>query len=224
MDGNYAGPSGQSFVGRRQQDTFFTYSVGLDFSPAAEEEEAGVTVFLTQNHHLDLGIVLLPAESSTADFPGTNATETTAPSRLAPHVRFRGISSSPVPDRIVAPLPKAWAGGRLRLEIKASNGTHYSFSVGPADALSEMQKMVDVSNEAVSWGFTGASYPHSTFIPPSPILHPFEPRCENRIADGWLTAPIGTILGVYCTSNGRGGSTEAYFSEWSYIPQGQFRN
>ena len=29
-------------------DTLFTYGVDLDFSPSVEEEEAGVTVFLTQ--------------------------------------------------------------------------------------------------------------------------------------------------------------------------------
>lgn len=29
-------------------DTLFTYAVNLGFSPITEEEEAGVTVFLTQ--------------------------------------------------------------------------------------------------------------------------------------------------------------------------------
>ncbi|KAK6086702.1 Non-reducing end alpha-L-arabinofuranosidase BoGH43A 7 [Seiridium cupressi] len=75
LNGNYAGPAGQTFVGRRQQSTLFTYSVNLEFSPKLLEEEAGVSVFLTQNHHLDLGIVMLPANSSTAPFPGTNTTE-----------------------------------------------------------------------------------------------------------------------------------------------------
>lgn len=74
LNGNYAGPDGQTFIGRRQQDTLFSYSVELDFQPTEEEEEAGVTVFLTQNHHLDLGVVLLPASSSTQAFPGHNFT------------------------------------------------------------------------------------------------------------------------------------------------------
>lgn len=47
-DGNYAGPQGQTLLARRQMDTLFTYAVNLGFSPITEEEEAGVTVFLTQ--------------------------------------------------------------------------------------------------------------------------------------------------------------------------------
>lgn len=154
LNGNYAGSTGQTFVGRRQQDTLFTYSISLDFYPSVQEEEAGVTVFLTQNHHLDMGVVMLPANSSTAAFPGTNTTATTS-TELTPHVRFRGISYIPVPDPVIVPLPAEWANGTLRLEIKASNMTHYSFSVGPADRMSETQTIMQVSNQGVSWGFTG---------------------------------------------------------------------
>ena len=156
-DGNYAGPEGQTFVGRRQQDTLFTFSVNLDFHPASLEEEAGISVFLTQNHHLDLGVVMLPASnssnSSTSVLPRTANLKDT--STLVPHLRFRGISYVPVPDDIVVPLPEDWLDGPLRLEIKASNMTHYSFSAGPAGAMSEMRTVLNVSNEPVSWGFTG---------------------------------------------------------------------
>jgi hypothetical protein len=145
LNGNYAGPAGQTFVGRRQQDTLFTYSTELDFVPNMLEEEAGVTAFLTQNHHLDLGIVMLPAENSTTA------------GALAPHFRFRGISYVKVPDPLVVPLPQDWVGRPLRLEIKAVNMSHYAFSAGPAHALSEMQTIMTVSNNPVSWGFTGES-------------------------------------------------------------------
>ncbi|KAI0133485.1 glycosyl hydrolase [Xylariales sp. AK1849] len=155
LNGNYAGPTGQTFVGRRQQDTLFTYSVNLDFSPTENEAEAGVSVFLAQNHHLDLGVVMLPANSSTAPFPGTNATEPSDPSELKPHFRFRGISYNVVPDPVIVAVPGDWVGKTLRLEIKASNATHYALSAGPADAMSEMQTLIDVSNAPVSWGFTG---------------------------------------------------------------------
>lgn len=158
LNGNYAGPTGQTFVGRRQQDTLFTYSVNLDFSPSILEEEAGISVFLTQNHHLDIGVVMLPANSSTAAFPGRNATHTTS-SELTPHIRFRGISYIPVPEPVIVPLPAEWANGTLRLEIKAANMTHYSFSVGPAGHVSEMQTVLYASNQPVSWGFTGEFLP-----------------------------------------------------------------
>ncbi|CAA7260874.1 unnamed protein product [Cyclocybe aegerita] len=187
LNGNYAGPEGQSFVGRRQQDTLFTYSVDIDFAPKVLEEEAGVSVFLTQNHHLDMGIVMLPGTSSTMPFPGTNLTQ--APStELAPHFRFRGESYVPVPAPVITPVPTAWMNRRLTLEIKAFNKTHYSFSAGPAGAKSQMQTVAAVSNDPVSWGFTG------------------------------------TILGVYCTTNGGSGNAEAYYSKWIYSPQGQFRD
>lgn len=161
LNGNYAGPNGQTFVGRRQQDTLFTYSVNIDFSPTSLEEEAGVSVFLTQNHHLDLGIVMLPANSSTTTFPGL--THSTNSSGLIPHLRYRGISYIPVPDEVIIPVPETWSGKELRLEIKAHNMTHYSMSAGPADALSEMRTVLDVSNAAVSWGFTGKTENHPFF-------------------------------------------------------------
>ncbi|OTB00902.1 glycoside hydrolase family 43 protein [Hypoxylon sp. CI-4A] len=185
LDGNYAGPDGQTFIGRRQQDTLFTYSVELEFSPTSLEEEAGISVFLTQNHHLDLGVVMLPASSSSLFLEAGHLTNST---ELIPQLRFRGISYIPVPDDIVVSVPESWLGDKLRLEIKAHNLTHYSMSAGPADRLSEMQTIIDVSNAAVSWGFTGV------------------------------------ILGIYCTSNGLEGETPAYFSQWRYTPQGQFRN
>ncbi|KAK3316216.1 glycosyl hydrolase [Apodospora peruviana] len=192
LNGNYAGPEGQSFVGRRQQDTLFTYSVDISFFPEAVEEEAGVSVFLTQNHHLDMGIVMLPTNGSsrTGSFPGSAGTNSSTISGglLVPHVRFRGVSYVPVPDPVVVPLPTAWVGKPLTLEIKATNFTHYSFGVGIAGRASSLQTIIVASNAPVSWGFTG------------------------------------TILGVYCTSNGGSGNTPVYVSNWRYLPQGQFRD
>lgn len=169
LDGNYAGPElgGQTFVGRRQQDTLFTYSVDLDYSPGSLGEEAGVTAFLTQNHHLDMGVVMLPASESTITFPGTDPTQPGDSAALVPQVRFRGVSSVAVPGPIVAPLPSGWLSSLIHLEIRAANLTHYSFSVGPVDrSKSQMQTLLHVSNDAVSWGFTGegATFHMSTGI------------------------------------------------------------
>lgn len=143
-DGNYAGPAGQTFLGRRQVDTLFTYSVNMDFSPQKLNEEAGVSVFLTMNHHIDLGVVLLPY---------TNATGTTA---VTPCFRFRTESYLAVPEPAIVPVPEAWQNQTLHLEIKAFNLTHYSFSAGPATAMSEMQTIGYGAGAWVSYGFTGA--------------------------------------------------------------------
>ncbi|KAK1505763.1 beta-xylosidase [Colletotrichum abscissum] len=155
LNGNYAGPDGQTFIGRRQQDTLFSYSVELDFQPTEEEEEAGVTVFLTQNHHLDLGVVLLPASASTQAFPGQNLTTGGNPTDLKLQLRFRAMSYVAVPTDIVAPVPEDWLDKPLRLEIRAVNMTHYSFSAGPAGSAFQTKTLLYASNDAVSWGFTG---------------------------------------------------------------------
>lgn len=49
--------AGQTFADRRQIDTLFEYNVILQFSPSsAGDEEAGVTVFLSQDSHADIGV------------------------------------------------------------------------------------------------------------------------------------------------------------------------
>ncbi|KAK4232511.1 Non-reducing end alpha-L-arabinofuranosidase BoGH43B [Podospora fimiseda] len=173
LNGNYAGPEGQSFVGRRQQHTLFTFSVDLDFTPTDLEEEAGVTAFLTQNHHLDLGIVLLPDQK-------------TGENKLTPHLRFRGESYLPVTKEVAVPVEEEWRGKTLTLEIRARNETHFEFGFGLKGG-GDIKIVAVSGNEVLSWGFTGA------------------------------------LLGVYCTNNGNGGTTPGYFSNWSYVPRGQFR-
>lgn len=135
----------QTLLARRQVDTLFTFSVDVRFSPQQQEEEAGVTVFLTQNHHIDLGIVLLPSTTgSVVPF-----------STPMPHLRFRMTSYVAVPDPVVVPIPDAWLEQALRLEIKAANLTHYSFSAGPAANQSQMVTIAYGAGSVVSWGFTG---------------------------------------------------------------------
>ncbi|KAI0026106.1 glycoside hydrolase family 43 protein [Xylariomycetidae sp. FL0641] len=140
-DGNSAAGGGPpTFVGRRQQATWFTYSVDLvGFAPTVPGEEAGVSVFLTQNHHLDLGVVLLVEEE-----------EQEEEARL--YLRYRGISYVPVPDPVVVPVPRAWAEGPLRLQISARNASHYALRAGPPH---DVRTLVEVPNDGVSWGFTG---------------------------------------------------------------------
>ncbi len=47
-------------ITRRQTHTYFTFSVDITCAHGIEEgEEAGKTIFLTQDQHIDLGIVLL---------------------------------------------------------------------------------------------------------------------------------------------------------------------
>lgn len=138
-DGASAPKQGQSFLGRRQEHSLFTYSVDLNFSPSSVGEEAGVTVFLQQDRHIDMGLALL------------------SPNGL--YIRVRGMSNFDLPSH-QTPLPQAWIGETLHLEIKAFNWTHYSFSAGPADAMSQLETFAYYPNSVVSSGFTGMSCPH----------------------------------------------------------------
>ncbi|KAF2449573.1 glycoside hydrolase family 43 protein [Karstenula rhodostoma CBS 690.94] len=139
IDGNSA-PGGQTFVGRRQVDTLFTYRVVLDYNPKEAQEEAGVTLFLTQNHHVRLGLTLLAASNTS--------------STLTPHFRFTTEPYSSAAPPFSVPVPNALQNTRLAMEIKAANKTHFSFAVARADR-KDLTVLAHAPGEIVSWGFTG---------------------------------------------------------------------
>jgi beta-xylosidase len=115
-----------SLIMRVQTDTLFSFSIDVvSFEPKLQEEEVGVTAFLTQTQHLDLGIVLLPKNNSGSE----------SEINLAPHLRFRvtnvpalkGDFSGTLPTTI-KPLPESWLNAPIRLQIDAVNETHYALS------------------------------------------------------------------------------------------------
>jgi len=126
-----SGQRGLAFIGRRQTDTLFNFSIDVTLNPTGVHQEAGVTVFLTQVNHIDLGVVLLP--------PPIAVGATTAGGGAAPQLALRFHAEGtgvPPPDRIV-PVPATWAAGApVRLHVRAANATHYtlSASAGGTDA------------------------------------------------------------------------------------------
>lgn len=137
-----------SLIMRVQTDTLFSFSVNvIAFEPKIQEEEVGVTAFLTQTQHLDLGIVLLPTSNSS--------------SKLAPHLRFRvtnvpsltGDFNGTVPTVIKA-LPEKWLNAPIRLQIDAVNETHYALSA--ASTLEPLEsKMMGISPATILSGGDG---------------------------------------------------------------------
>jgi beta-xylosidase len=111
------GQQGLAFVGRRQTDTTFTFSVDLAFSPQAANQEAAVTVFSTQLNHIDVGLVLLSSNTS---------------SKPQLSLRFRTIGTITAPTPNIIPVPGTWANGPIRLQIQNTNGTHYNLVAMPA--------------------------------------------------------------------------------------------
>ncbi|EKG19142.1 Glycoside hydrolase family 43 [Macrophomina phaseolina MS6] len=102
---------GTTFVGRRQVDTLFTYSVDLEFDPRRIGDEAGVTVYLDETRHIDLGVLMTEDGGK--------------------HLRLRAVSSNHN-TTTHKDINAAWPSknGKARLEIRAANITHYTFSAG----------------------------------------------------------------------------------------------
>ncbi|KAF4867453.1 Non-reducing end alpha-L-arabinofuranosidase BoGH43A [Colletotrichum siamense] len=138
---------GLGFIARKQSATLFNYTVDVDFKPEVEEEEAGVTVFLTQVQHIDLGIVNLPGCSNTT---------------LVPHFRFRveasGKPNITVPEEVVLPVPKAWRSDPVRLFASAVSDSEFVFGAAPISKPEEYVPIGSASGLIVSGGsgpFTG---------------------------------------------------------------------
>lgn len=117
------GQSGLAFIGRRQTDTLFTFSADLSFEPREVGQEAGLTVFLTQLNHIDIGVVLLAPKSCTKAKREENP-------RL--YLRFRAIGTGTAPQPHLVPVPDDWAGEPIRLQIQTANDTAYTLAAMPA--------------------------------------------------------------------------------------------
>lgn len=131
---------GTTFVGRRQVDTLFTFSVDIDFEPTRLGEEAGVTVYLDEARHIDLGIILGEAGESLVGLKAYSSNKnTTAPEVIT--TLLQGTT------------------GKVRLEVKAANATYYTFSAGrvnaSTDAAVEVRAVGIAAADLVSGGFTG---------------------------------------------------------------------
>lgn len=131
---------GTTFVGRRQVDTLFTFSVDVDFEPKSPSEEAGVTVYLDEAKHIDLGIIV--SESG---------------ERLVGFKIFSSNDNSTAHEHVTTALQDT--SGKVRLEIQVANATHYTFSAGRVeaseDAPVEMQVVGFAAANLVSGGYTG---------------------------------------------------------------------
>lgn len=137
------GQYGLAFIGRRQTDTLFTFSVDLSFNPKEIEQEAGVTIFLTQFNHIDLGVVLLAQNSST---------EVKRQGTPRPYFRLGSIGTIATPPPHLVPVPEEWTEGPIRLQIQATNATTFTLSAMPASDTNAKIVIGTASAEVVSGG------------------------------------------------------------------------
>lgn len=151
-DATFDPAEGITFIGRRQTHTLFNFTVDISFMPKALEEEAGITIFLTQDQHIDLGIVGLLNDKSNC---------------VEPYLRFRttviGKEAQYIPATAVASLPRTaggWRSSQIRLQVSAVNSTHYLFSAARAAAPRNVKEIGYAPATVVSGGtgpFTGTS-------------------------------------------------------------------
>ncbi|KAI1372889.1 glycoside hydrolase family 43 protein [Hypoxylon crocopeplum] len=186
-----SGQRGLSFIGRRQTDTLFTFSVDLTFSPQHVGQEAGVTVFLTQVNHIDLGVVLLAA-NSTSTCPSRRKREA-AKTQLALRFRAEGTGVPPVPKTVV--VPADWLDGPIRLQIEATNATHYNLAAMSATDPDSSILIGTASAGLVSGG-------NGSFV--------------GSLVGAYATCN-GAGAGVDCPEGGN-----AYFNRWRYSGEGQY--
>nr|OQO22464.1 hypothetical protein B0A51_11606 [Rachicladosporium sp. CCFEE 5018] len=126
-DKSLTGKTGLSFISRRQTHTLFSFSVDLTFNPSQPYQEAGISSFLTQLNHIDLGISRSNASSGYGHHSSPSGLE----------FRFRietaGTINSTIPSSTtITPVPAAWSHGPIRLSVGTANATHFLFSAAPA--------------------------------------------------------------------------------------------
>lgn len=144
------GKMGISFIGRRQTHTLFKYGVDLVYDPQQPNQEAGVTVFLTQLNHMELGIGL---QSSTS-----NSSALEFRFRVMTDGTTNKTSSVPPSYTHTTPIPSNWKGP-IRLQIHTVNDTFYGFSAWPVSDPNKKMVLAEESVVVVSGGsgpFTGA--------------------------------------------------------------------
>lgn len=138
-DEHFQAVEGLTFVSRRQTASFFEFSIEISPSFAKRiGDEAGVTLFLNQNQHVDLGILYErgPGRSRSLKF------------------RFRatalGVGSANVPKEKTFEMPSSWLKAEIRLKISSHNTTHGIFSAASVADPSNEQFLESFSARLIS--------------------------------------------------------------------------
>ncbi|CZR55904.1 related to xylosidase : arabinofuranosidase [Phialocephala subalpina] len=139
-------------IARRQTATLFNFSVDIWFEPTVEGEEVGVTIFLTQLQHINLGLVMLPVEESHTLHSSSNLRN------VFPHLRFRTTTvdtkNGSRQTNSVA-IPEHWRNKPLRLHIQAHNELEYIFSATLVQSDSQERIIMGTAPASIVSGDSG---------------------------------------------------------------------
>ncbi|KAF7514742.1 hypothetical protein G7054_g15039 [Neopestalotiopsis clavispora] len=126
---------------------------GVDvlFNPegSSAEAETGITVFLTQYNHIDLGLVLVQPEDDSSAAP-----QLTLRLRAeAPYVDNPSVPPSEALAPVLVPVPSTWASNAtITLQVQTANETHYRFSAWPTGDPNAQVVLGTASAQLVSGG------------------------------------------------------------------------
>ncbi|KAK7917396.1 xylosidase : arabinofuranosidase [Apiospora marii] len=132
-----ASVEGLSAVFRRQEHSYFNFSVALHLPSESgagrtDGDEFGVSNFLNQDQHVDIGVVYLPPQGR-----NTTSKTTTRAIGLQPYFRVRAnsVRYAPVPEPVITPVPSAWVkdDAVVRLRISPRNESHYEVFASRGD-------------------------------------------------------------------------------------------
>ncbi|RDW68897.1 uncharacterized protein DSM5745_08657 [Aspergillus mulundensis] len=103
-----------TFVARRQTDTLFRFSVDLEFEPTSPGTEAGISLFLTQEQHVDLSIVGVAASRV-----------------LQLNTIGKGNYNGSLTN-VTTEVPRGWRDQKVTLSVEAVDDETYEFSASLA--------------------------------------------------------------------------------------------
>lgn len=190
-----------TFIARRQTDTLFSFSVDLEFAPSSPNVEAGVSLFLTQEQHVDLSIAHL------------------SHSRILQLKTYgRGNYDGPLRN-VTVDIPTNWGNKTVSLSVEAVDDETYLFSASLASKPGNSIPVGTVDARVVSGDtgrFTGMKCPLFIFY------------CWNLTNELGTLVGVYASYGGHgqraTTSQAKGLDTEAdfaYFSNWTYEGLGQ---
>ncbi|KAK1854109.1 xylosidase arabinofuranosidase [Colletotrichum chrysophilum] len=138
-------PNTITFLGRRQTDTLFSFSIDLEFHPKGPADEAGVSIYLDEKRHIDFAVI-----------PDDHMVD-------GKRLRLRSFSNNEnltLPQDVIVPMPgDQEANAAVRLEVRAENITHYMFLAGQVSGDESIDTNMTVVGHSlaslVSGGYTG---------------------------------------------------------------------
>jgi hypothetical protein len=149
----------------------FSFSIDLEFTSKTAHVEAGVSVFITQEQHIDLGIV-------------NTASRGKVTRAIQLKTYGRGNYDGPLRN-ITTDVPREWAGKKVTLTVEARDDETYQFSASLASRPRKGISIGSVDTRVVS-GDTG----RFTGKPSSLFAHIIYYYCRANQLYGYLGGSI----------------------------------